>query len=178
MKPWDRRPDETDQAWTAFVTYRDAGPGRNIRDTTKATGKAPSTHRQLALWSSKHDWVQRVRAYDAWLDQEVQARVLQAAGDRAMEQVRLGEKLRKKAEARIDALKVDDLASEDVPRWAKVGVEIERLAMGDATSRTDVTSGGEPIHRVLGFDPSGYPPPAGSPPPAPAPASKGKERKA
>ena len=73
---WDRRPDETEKSYSAFLAYiempvRDIGNPENSRSLPNLTrklgysaqaGKAAST---LEDWSSKYNWVERARAYDS-----------------------------------------------------------------------------------------------------------------
>lgn len=76
-QPWDRQPAEGDQAWKAFVLYRDAliegGIGKRSqrevcmhlfpnRDPTRARTT------DIGRWSIKWRWRERVQAYDAHLD--------------------------------------------------------------------------------------------------------------
>lgn len=67
MHEWDRRENETDPAWVAFQTYRDMRHPRSIRDVAEALGKSASL---IARWSSAHDWPNRVRAFERWMDQQ------------------------------------------------------------------------------------------------------------
>lgn len=62
MDLWDRREDETDQAWRAFVAYRDAGLHRKFADS-----KLPFA--DTAKLAVKYEWAARTRAYDAWSEE-------------------------------------------------------------------------------------------------------------
>ena len=73
---WERRPDETEKSYSAFLAYiempiRDIGNPENSRSLPNLTrklgyaaqaGKAAST---LEDWSAKYSWVERARAYDS-----------------------------------------------------------------------------------------------------------------
>ena len=70
---WDRQDGEGDKAFAAFVRYRDMHPSvRSIRAAYEAqTGKKLETRqppRQWLTWSSKWQWIDRARAYDAHLE--------------------------------------------------------------------------------------------------------------
>lgn len=67
MNEWDRRDKESDPAWAAFQTYRDMGPQRSIRKVADALGKSGTL---IGQWSSRHDWPNRVKAFERWMDQE------------------------------------------------------------------------------------------------------------
>ena len=73
---WDRLPEETNQAYSAFMTYLSLGLGRSLAGAYRSaqgekqgiTGRASKTHRQAAShwegWSSRHCWQERALAYD------------------------------------------------------------------------------------------------------------------
>lgn len=67
LLPWDRRDDESDPAFEAFATYRDMGAKRSIRSVARVLGKSDTL---MGGWSSQHDWPNRARAYDRWMDQQ------------------------------------------------------------------------------------------------------------
>lgn len=69
LEPWDRRAEESDEAWEAFVTYRDLPIPRSQRKCAEALGKS----RQIvSTWSMRHGWVERCAAWD--LEQDRQRR--------------------------------------------------------------------------------------------------------
>lgn len=65
MQPWERQPNEPDDAWEVFVSYRDRGSARRIDGLFP--GK--STMQQRRDWYQKWDWRARVSAYDAYVDE-------------------------------------------------------------------------------------------------------------
>lgn len=77
--PWERQPEESDQAWEAFVVYRDMLQvehdgsilgRRSYREVARRLGKAASL---MDKWSVRHKWRLRVEAYDADLDRDRRA---------------------------------------------------------------------------------------------------------
>lgn len=61
---WTRREGETSPAYEAFRTYLGIGPTRSLAKVAKDLNKSMQL---LAGWSSKHEWVERVRAHDQYL---------------------------------------------------------------------------------------------------------------
>lgn len=59
MKAWERRADESEQAYEAFSVYRDI-----VRSTAKVGQKLGKSTALIHRWSAKYDWVERARAYD------------------------------------------------------------------------------------------------------------------
>jgi hypothetical protein len=70
-RPWDRLPDETDKAYTAFRAYLDLGRGRSIDKAFHAAhmgnSKSKRSQPHWSAWSSRFNWVDRARAYDKHL---------------------------------------------------------------------------------------------------------------
>jgi phage terminase small subunit len=64
LNAFDRRANETDPAWKAFLCYRNMGEGRTLDKARKELGRREGYMRQLEEWSSDHEWVLRVRAWD------------------------------------------------------------------------------------------------------------------
>ena len=85
--PWDRRPNETQKAYTSFLSYIAMGARRGVREAARQfhstalaagekIGKEDTTMATWMGWSSKHQWVSRANARDAWLssvsDEQIQ----------------------------------------------------------------------------------------------------------
>jgi hypothetical protein len=78
--PWERQPEESDQAWDAFVVYRDtpldpdpnARTVRSNRETARRVGK---TRALMDKWATRHSWKARALAYDNDLDRERRAKL-------------------------------------------------------------------------------------------------------
>ena len=62
-KIYDRQNTDTDKSWLAFCAYRDMDGDRSLEKLRLAIGKGSA--RNLEIWSSKHRWTERVRAFDA-----------------------------------------------------------------------------------------------------------------
>ena len=75
-EPWDRLPNESVQAYTAFSAYRDLGTGRTADEAYRAVrGRSGERSeggkgavRRWQSWSKSHRWVERAKAYDAHLE--------------------------------------------------------------------------------------------------------------
>lgn len=62
LEPWDRRPEESDEAWRAFTAYRDQDLPRSLRRLAEDLSYAD--HTVVGRWSSRHDWQERTAAWD------------------------------------------------------------------------------------------------------------------
>ena len=85
--PWDRLPDETTKAHTAFLAYVNLGARRLVREAArqhhiKATSEGDiksvedTTVRTWLGWSSKHDWVSRAIARDDWMQSTADEQII------------------------------------------------------------------------------------------------------
>lgn len=134
MKPWDRRPTETDPAWIAFVAYRDLGANRTLPNVVKAVGGGSGKLRVVEGWSGRHEWVSRVRAFDSWLDAKVtQPAVARERLEMTERHLKLGRALQGRGAQGLNAIKPEKLKATEVAALLKAGVDIERVAAGEPT---------------------------------------------
>ncbi len=66
---WDQQPNESSKAFERFALYRGMGAGRSLRKLAKDLERNPST---VAEISKRHDWQERVTAFDAYIDRASQ----------------------------------------------------------------------------------------------------------
>ena len=93
---WDRRADETPKSYAAFLAYVALGARRSVREaarqhhsTTTAAGEISSvedtTVRTWMGWSSRHKWVSRANARDAWLARVSDEQIAQDAATEVLD---------------------------------------------------------------------------------------------
>ena len=68
--PWERQPREAEEAYAAFLAYRDLGPSRTHEATRKHLGKRPGYLKPIERWSVLRQWRQRSCAWDDHLQSE------------------------------------------------------------------------------------------------------------
>lgn len=68
MRAWERQDRESAKAFEAFKIYRDLGSERSLVRACELYYGSRANLAQIRVWSSKFDWVERVRAHDAWLE--------------------------------------------------------------------------------------------------------------
>lgn len=106
-KPWDRKAEESAQAYGAFCSYLGAGADRSLGGTARALHRNTSL---LKRWSSRHQWRQRAAAWDEEQRRDRAARV--DASEVAYERrLRNAEQLEKVAMAGLRSLLVRDADS-------------------------------------------------------------------
>lgn len=149
-KPWDRQDDETEEAFQAFVIYRDMGPDRTLHS---AGLEADYCRGQMAEFSRKYGWVVRVRAWSRRKDQAKTRATLDELERMHRRHVRLSLALQDVTAIELERLiaqKERELAkgeqdeghvtsANDLAKVAERAVRIERLARGEVTDRVETT---------------------------------------
>lgn len=69
-REWEQRDAEPSRAYQAFLAYRDMGPGRSLAGSLDPGGDRPEVLRTIERWSSRYRWIERCRAWDAWIQRE------------------------------------------------------------------------------------------------------------
>lgn len=157
--PAQRQPRETAVAFDAFRTYLEQGPARSTAAVARACGKHKSL---MDRWSARHDWVRRVREFEAEAVRTVDAAHIDAIARRSKRQAEIAqlhgeaslvvarEVLRRladptEAQASLQKLDIDRLLQLEATLGRMHGraVVAERLALGLTTDQA-----GEPVPRT------------------------------
>lgn len=148
---WERLPDETNKAYAAFCCYRDMGSERGIRKVAQVIGKS---YTYLEEWSKKYDWVNRVTAYDDYLDSKNRAvreksliDVKQAWADIAHDMREFGKKA-------LALRSPSDLSARDLKDWMLAVQKIEALSHDAPTdiSQSNITTNIDAMEQKLNND--------------------------
>jgi hypothetical protein len=129
---WNRLGNESDQAYEAFALYRDQGPVRSQERVSKELGK---TTVLISRWSSKYNWVQRVRAFDQYLDlqvsREAEKRYIKSIAefrerqrDLALKLSEAAVKLLVKANLRLKNIKIEDIEPDKLPAFYRAAAAV------------------------------------------------------
>lgn len=143
--PWDKRPDESLQAFAAFVLYREGTD--NISEVARGLEKSDAL---LRKWSRRYAWQERRDAWVATKDTTTTKAALRAIAETEEERVRgiaemnnrhagVAMSTLHKMYERLKTVKVEDIKVADLPYWLEVAVKVERMARGVATSGVAVT---------------------------------------
>jgi len=129
---------ESARAFYAFTLYRDLPVSeRSLEKVQQKYDRSTSYRRQLAKWSSRFAWVERVTAYDAFIDAVKREAAREAIIEMAVRQAQIGIDL----QAAGMAVFIDDkgqlkpltkrLRPQDAIRAIEVGARTERTARGE-----------------------------------------------
>lgn len=129
---WERQPGESSKAYAAFCIYRDMGPDRSIEKVyEKRSRRGPLS--RLKNWSVKHNWVERAKAYDDYLERKKREEKEKAILEMADRQARLAIAFQQRVAQRLQELDPSELSPSDLAKWFDVAAKIERLNRGEPT---------------------------------------------
>jgi hypothetical protein len=74
--PWDRRLDESDPAWQAFVKYRTLPPGE--RSYLKVAKDLSKSQTLISRWGNLYGWSDRVFEWDCFVDEQTRTAEIKA----------------------------------------------------------------------------------------------------
>lgn len=92
---WEQLPKESSRAFAVFINYRDMGMQRSCPKVAKGLSMNISSVLELA---KRHNWRERVRAWDAHVDKETQKEQIDAVKTMKRRQIALALKAQKAAE--------------------------------------------------------------------------------
>ncbi len=130
-------PVETPKAAAAFALYCEMGPERSLAKVGQMWGKSGAKFR-IEQWSSKYHWVDRAKAYDR--EQAALRQQRKQAEIEAMDQrhIVISKTLQVKMLKQIEELlQRERFGSQATVMALKYATDLERLAMGTVTERTE-----------------------------------------
>lgn len=133
---------DTDKSYRVFCVYRDMGRGRSlVKAATKVYGEEKGRKRgdqppaHVLGWSSAHDWVARVRAWDAHQEEIAQRAFEEEAEERSRLQAAAAVQVQTLALLRLLEVLPDADAKEALAAW-RDGAKLERAIRGQASEVT------------------------------------------
>lgn len=140
IKPWERQRGESQKAFEAFTVYRDMGAERSLM---KVVQKLNKSLQLLGRWSSKWNWVERVRLYDAELDRQYRLEQEEERRKMAERHAKQAMMFQNKILERLRTIDPNRLSPSDLIKWFDVAVKVERLSRGESTEITEVEHSGQ-----------------------------------
>lgn len=137
-KPYDRRHGETAKAYEAFSLYRNMGLERSIDAVAKLLGKSTTF---LCRWSSKHEWVERVEAWD--IDQDMLRQEEAIAARREQYKNQLEEFQKNHLAVGKAAFKASATATKQIMEWVEKNNSID--SWDDANKAANIIKALMPI---------------------------------
>lgn len=143
--PWERQLNESPQAFEAFAAYRDMGAARSTAKVSRALSKSKAL---MDRWSSEHDWVKRVAAWDAEKDRvarETQLKDIIAMRER---HASIAKKMLETADNALNTINPNDVSTNEIARLVEIASKLERISRGDVGDVIEERNGGDAIPAV------------------------------
>lgn len=131
---------ETTRAAQAFEDYYDLGDDRSLRKLAGSNQKYSKHIANLMKWSTEHGWQERVKARD-----RERAEAKRKKHDAEIEEMdrrhaQIGTSLQLKGLKQVDELlKLGKVDTSEAIRMIKLGTDLERVARGAPTERSEQT---------------------------------------
>ena len=133
-KVWERQKDESAQAFEAFVLYRDMGTERSIRAVSQKLGKSKTL---IERWSREKSWVERVRAWDNYLQKEAQKVAIKKVRDMNTRHANMACMIQKAAMAALQKWGPDMVTPKNFSAIVKLATELERQSRTASAAAAD-----------------------------------------
>lgn len=132
---WERMPGEKTDYYNKFVKYRDMDTGRakNKRSLRLLADELGCSRQSIERLSVKFNWVERVEAYDLYLEQELRHKREKEIIRMHDNHAKIASQIITKATKRLLTLPEEEISAADVVRMFDIGVKIERLSRGEPT---------------------------------------------
>lgn len=141
-KPWERQEGETPRSFEAFCVYRDMGLDRSHEKVGERLSKSTAL---ISRWSSKHDWVKRVTAWDDEQDRKereaAEKQRLKDIKDMRKRHADLATAMLVKSARALQRLPEDEIKAGDISRMVDTASRLERLSRGDVGDVVETREG-------------------------------------
>lgn len=150
-KPWERQPSDTPKSFEAFQIYRDMGKGRTLEKVAKQLKKSMTI---IGRWSSKHNWIERVAAWEEEQDRLIRIELTKDIGAMRKRHADLAKSMLIKAAKALQNLPDDEIKAQDISRMVDIATKLERISKGDVGEVIEEREGGPATDPVQFYLPS------------------------
>lgn len=134
---WDQHPKETSKAFSVFLAYRDLGLRRSCNAVASQLSMNASSVLEL---SKRHNWQERVRAWDAYLDQETQLNQINQIKEMKERQIKLALNAQEVASRGLKSLLASNTTfkPDSLSKLLDTGCRLERLNRDEPEQNLEV----------------------------------------
>jgi hypothetical protein len=125
---WERRNNESAEAFEAFAIYRDLGVGRNLTKVWQQLGKS---HTLIERWSHRHDWVLRCIEFDRFMDSERLKALVRGTVAMRERQANIAARISQRIADRVGRMtdkQIDALSPQEIATLLRVSTDVETKA--------------------------------------------------
>lgn len=150
-EPWERQLDESPQAFEAFAAYRDMGAARSNAKVSRLLCKSKAL---MDRWSSEHDWVKRVAAWDAEKDRVARETQLKDIVEMRQRHAAIAKKMMDTADNALNNINPHDVSTNEIARLVEIASKLERISRGDVGDVIEERDGVEAVSPVQIYIPT------------------------
>lgn len=143
-RPYERRDDESDQAFAAFVMYRDLGLERSQRKVAAALNKSETL---MGRWAAAHKWRKRTLAYDMEVDRRKRVGDLKGVEDMRRRQIKLGTDLQELGGIELRKM-LNEAKKRGTAETLEQGLVMKLIDLGSRLERLNRGEPGEIVQNV------------------------------
>ena len=126
--PWERQLNESTQAFEAFAVYRDMGASRSLAKVSRVLCKSKAL---MERWSTDHDWVKRVAAWDAEKDRVARETQINDIVEMRKRHAAIAKKMMDTADSALSNINPNDVSTNEIARLVEIASKLERISRGD-----------------------------------------------
>lgn len=134
---WDQNQKEASKAFSVFLAYRDLGLRRSCNAVATQLNMNPSSVLEL---SKRHNWQERVRAWDTYLDQETQLNQINQIKEMKERQINLALNAQEVASRGLKSLLASNTTfkPDSLSKLLDTGCRLERLNRDEPEQNLEV----------------------------------------
>ena len=144
-EPWERQYNESPQAFEAFAQYRDMGASRSLAKVSRVVCKSKAL---MERWSTEHDWVKRVAAWDAEKDRVARETQINDIIEMRQRHAAIAKKMMDTADNALDNIKPNEVTTNEIARLVEIASKLERISRGDVGEVIEERDGGDAVPAV------------------------------
>lgn len=149
-QPWEMQDSDTPKSWEAFQVYRDMGKGRSL---SKVAEQLKKSNTIIGRWSQKHNWVERVAAWEEEQDRLIRIELTKDIGAMRKRHADLANAMLVKAARALQRIPDDEVKASDITRMVDVATKLERISKGDVGEVIEERTGGAAEDPVVFYIP-------------------------
>ena len=142
-EPWERQPNEQQQAFKAFCAYRDLGAGGAKRSLSKLLQKhtkedgTPYSINSFKKWCFQYHWKERAGAWDDEQDRQIREELTKGVMTMRKKHADIANAMLAKALRAMNKIPESELTVSDITKIVDTTSKLERINREEPTKKTE-----------------------------------------
>ena len=147
LKIWERQPDETEKAYSAFKIFLEM----EDRSISKVAKYLSVSVQNVRKWSSKYDWFERAASYDSSIVEVTRKLKISAIKETIRRKTAIAGKLEEKALKALDEIKLNRISGRTIVEMLTLANQLRDEAM-EVEKLLDETQNETPVIVIKDYD--------------------------